>query len=147
MANMTDFKVRRGLSYELFHNGSLNDNVVLELGCWYLCTDTAELFLCTNAEARVLKRINDTREHVTVVNIDLDSAGNLLLYYSDSSTEVIDLASVVNDIVDKAGYATTDFVKTEIARAQLPGAEVDLGNYATKDYVVSLLSVLDGGDI
>ena len=147
MANMTDFKVRRGLSYELFNNGLLNDNVVLELGCWYLCTDTAELFLCTDAEARALKRINDTHDHVTVVNIELDPTGNILLCYSDNSCEVIDIVGVINNIVDKADYATTNFVKTEIARAQIPGAEVDLSNYATKDYAIGLLSVLDGGDV
>ncbi len=152
MAGMTDFKIRRGLSTDLFQAGELNSNVVLELGCWYLCTDTAELFLCTDVDGRVLKRINSTKEDITVIDIELDSSNNLLLYYSNGSVEIIDLDHIVTDIVTKIGYATTDFVKAEITKAQLAGAEVDLDNYATKEYVINLLeettiTVLDGGDI
>jgi hypothetical protein len=64
---MLDFEIRRGLSTELFlvdeegypNYEELNPSVILEEGNWYLCTDTAELFLCIieNDESS-LKRIN-----------------------------------------------------------------------------------------
>lgn len=37
--------------------------------------------------------------------------------------------------VDLTGYATEDFVKTEISKAQLSGGDVDLSNYYTKSEV------------
>lgn len=58
---MEDFKIRRGLSSTLFISpGVVNPRLIKEAGCWYLCTDTAELFLCveTNAGDLTLKRIN-----------------------------------------------------------------------------------------
>ena len=152
MANMLDFKIRRGLSSELFQSGRVNTNVVLELGCWYLCTDTAELFLCTSAEERILRRINDTSEKVTVADVSLCSDGNLVLKYSNGNTTTLNLNKIITDLIKDADYATTSFVKAEVARAQLSGADVDLSIYATKEYVTELLSenvitVLDGGDI
>ena len=59
---MADFKIRRGLSTALFiEPGVVNPKLVIEEGCWYLCTDTAELFLGVlqdNGEL-ILKRINE----------------------------------------------------------------------------------------
>lgn len=62
---MTDFKIRRGLSSVLFpEHGVVNPRLVIEEGCWYLCTDTAELYLGTRDEndELVLKRINDKED-------------------------------------------------------------------------------------
>ena len=42
---MMDFNIQYGLSTEIFINGQLNPDLIIEEGCWYLCTDTAELFL------------------------------------------------------------------------------------------------------
>ena len=57
---MVDFKIRRGLSTTLFSEpGVINSRLVIEEGCWYLCTDTAELFLGVRGESGLtLKRIN-----------------------------------------------------------------------------------------
>ena len=58
---MADFKIRRGKSTTLFVSpGVVNPRLVIEEGCWYLCTDTAELFvgLVDDAGTPVLKRIN-----------------------------------------------------------------------------------------
>lgn len=41
-----NFQIKQGLSTDLFVDGQLNPRVVLIETCWYLCTDTAELFLC-----------------------------------------------------------------------------------------------------
>lgn len=59
---MTDLNIRRGLSTVLFSKpGIVNENVIIEEGCWYLCTDTAELFLGVQAEdGLILKPINGT---------------------------------------------------------------------------------------
>lgn len=59
---MAEFKIRRGLSTTLFiAPGVINPKLVIEEGCWYLCTDTAELFLGIqeNPEKLALKRINE----------------------------------------------------------------------------------------
>jgi hypothetical protein len=60
---MTDFKVRRGLSTAIFSEpGVVNPLLIIEEGCWYLCTDTAELFVGVIDENKnpTLKKINDT---------------------------------------------------------------------------------------
>jgi hypothetical protein len=73
---MTDFKIRRGLASQL-----KDQRLVLEAGCWYLATDTAELFLCTVDTTGVLtlKQINgnikadDTSDEVLAAIADLQS--------------------------------------------------------------------------
>ena len=58
---MTDFKIRRGLSSTLFiEPGVVDPRLVIEEGCWYLCTDSAELYLGTRGDSNelVLKKIN-----------------------------------------------------------------------------------------
>ena len=59
---MVDFKIRRGLSTTLFSSpGIVNPRLVIEEGCWYLCTDTAELFLgVLEDNTLVLKKINQS---------------------------------------------------------------------------------------
>lgn len=58
---MIDFKIKRGLSTALFTaSGAINPKLLIEEGCWYLCTDTAELFLGTALDdgTKTLKQIN-----------------------------------------------------------------------------------------
>lgn len=62
---MVDFKIRRGLSTTMFKEpGVINPRLLIEEGCWYLCTDTAELFLGVKVETDsedetfTLKKIN-----------------------------------------------------------------------------------------
>ena len=114
---MTDFKIRRGLYDQLFdENGDLlRDGVVLEEGCWYLCTDKAWLYLCVeNADGELdLKLINKAVTAVnrpsmapggsndstsdslvnSVIYTDINEAGKLVVYYADGTSEV--LGSVV----------------------------------------------------
>jgi hypothetical protein len=58
---MVDFKIRRGESTTLFSSpGVVNPRLIIEEGCWYLCTDTAELYLGIKLEGTLtLKKIND----------------------------------------------------------------------------------------
>jgi len=62
MINNENFKVRTGLSTDLFNlDGSLKASVVLELGCWYLCSDTLEVYICVEEQEKlVLKALNST---------------------------------------------------------------------------------------
>ena len=177
MPEMIDFKIRRGLHAELFPDGELSSNVVLELGCWYLCTDTAELFLCTSAKDRILKRINDVDDSLdrptnvpglgggsdaddgllgstttSIVSVELDSDNNLIFQDSNDNINIIELSTAITNVVSAVGYATEGFVKTEIAKAQLAGSSIDLDAYATKAYVTeqiaaNILTTLDGGDV
>ena len=63
---MTDFKIRRGLSTTLFTEACVvNPRLVIEDGCWYLCSDTAELYLGVQGDSGLtLKKING--EHTPV---------------------------------------------------------------------------------
>ena len=107
---MEDLRVRRGLSTELFQldsNGKLNyelpnTQLIKEEGCWYLCTDTAELFLCasekdeqTHEEVLVLKKINKVQttdvpgSGETIVGITgayiNEASGELYVVFSDGT--------------------------------------------------------------
>lgn len=62
---MNDFKIRRGLSTTLFvAPGVVNPNLIVESGCWYLCTDTAELFIGLDSES------STTLHKINSVNLD-----------------------------------------------------------------------------
>lgn len=59
---MVDFKIKRGLSTTMFTApGVINPRFVIEEGVWYLCVDTAWLFLGVSTEegSLTLKRINE----------------------------------------------------------------------------------------
>ena len=84
---MTDFKIRRGLSTSLFDNvteGKINPKLVIEDGCWYLCTDTAELYLgiVLADGSKSLKRINgdSTLAAITEIQKELDKLETTQLY-------------------------------------------------------------------
>lgn len=70
---MTDFKIRRGYSTTLFSSpGIVNPKLIIELGCWYLCIDTAELFVGVlgSDNKPTLKRINETKEFALFKRIE-----------------------------------------------------------------------------
>lgn len=64
---MTDFKIRQGLSTDLFDsNNNILSDVILEVGCWYLCIDTVDVYVCVkknylgdeSQENLTLRRVN-----------------------------------------------------------------------------------------
>ena len=102
---MLDFKIFRGLSTELFSESGEHNLTSIEKGCWYLCVDTAELFLGVEEENGevVLKQINkenaadkpvqspsigegETSTGVIGAYID-ETTGELFLIYSDGTEE------------------------------------------------------------
>ena len=75
---MTDLKIKRGLSSAMFiAPGKVNPQLVIEEGFWYLCYDTAELFLGIKNELGflTLKKINS---QVTEISNELRTLINEL---------------------------------------------------------------------
>lgn len=53
-----EFRIRRGLSTELFDNdGNLKPNAIIELGSWYLCTDTCVVYICVRENDKLALKI------------------------------------------------------------------------------------------
>lgn len=66
---MVDFKIKRGLSTTMFTApGVINPRLVIEEGVWYLCVDTAWLFLGVSTEegSLTLKRINEVEADIAL---------------------------------------------------------------------------------
>lgn len=149
---MTDFKIRKGLSTDLFIDGDFNngivEGVVLENGSWYLCTDTAELFLGVLVEEKVaLKQINGN----SVVNRPVqtpstgegeadrsligayikEDTGELYFIFSDDTEESLGV------VVGKDGQVTSVKIG-ETAYSHVDGV-ITLPNFATVQYVEAKL--------
>lgn len=112
---MTDFKIRRGKYNQLFdENGTVRrESVILELGCWYLCTDEAWLFLCVEGTDGQLdlKQINKTTNAVnrpttspddetgelvnSIIYVEINDIGELIIYYANGETS--NLGKVVGE--------------------------------------------------
>jgi hypothetical protein len=114
---MTDFKIRSGLSTDLFINGDCKsgiiDGVVLENGCWYLCTNTAELFLCVQqADGLTLKRINEKTDlGVDSDGTNIDASVIIALRAEVANIkESLDFYAKTEDIPSLDGYATEQYV-------------------------------------
>ena len=98
---MIDFNIRRGPSTVLFSApGVVNDNVVIEEGCWYLCTDTAELYLGVQVGDKLtLKKINGnnaadvpttgggSEQERGLIGAYINDAGELCVIFSDDTEE------------------------------------------------------------
>jgi hypothetical protein len=127
---MSDFNIRRGLSTVLFSApGVINEKLIIEEGCWYLCTDTAELFLgVLENNTLKLKKIN--KEDYT--EADIPTKLSELLNDCGFITEIPDNYIVEEDLTN---FATKEFVTSEIAKAELSGKDIDLSAYYTKSEV------------
>lgn len=150
---MADLNIRYGLSSELFIDGQVNPKLIIEANCWYLCTDTAELFLgtyeecdscancthcanctnCTNCDncsdrKLILKKINSTKlDQVAACIVKLEIIdGNLIATYSDDT--VVDLGKTVDYIPTKVSEFVND--AGYITAADIPAT--DLSSYAKK---------------
>lgn len=99
---MIDFKIKKGLSTDLYvEPGVVNPRLIIEAGCWYLCTDTAELFLGVYAKDEngqdflTLKQINGTHEGGSA-EVDLTGYAKL--------TDIPDVSEFIKEI--PAEYVT-----------------------------------------
>lgn len=123
---MVDFNIRRGLSTDLFIGGQLNSNIELEEGCWYLCTDTAELFICVlDQNILKLKKINDA------TNIDYNESVDQEAFEA--------LIAEVNSIKENlTNYATKDYVAEQISSVEIPETEIFVINYAAPNFETAI---------
>lgn len=166
---MIDFKIRRGLSTTMFSEpGVVNPRLIIEEGCWYLCTDTAELFLGVKAQETLhLKRFNEHNSTniqpgngISIDNIEINTAGELVIYYTDGTSAnlgrvvgvdgkdgaaiSIKIGDVVysqtDGIIELPNFATKTFVEQAILEAEFGDKEIDLNNYVTKDDIKGFIT-------
>lgn len=151
---MTDFKIRRGLSCDLFKNGKVSDGladgVVLENGCWYLCTDTAELFVGTSVEDGVaLKRINEAEIHQIpvgdlVLKSDIDNVKQEVIETVVPGVEEVKtrIEEVLIPKVEKEIVPTVEELKTWVENKEFL-QHIDLNGFATEMYVKNAIDSIE----
>ena len=129
---MTEFRIRRGPASDLFEDISLgalerkiNPNLRIEVGCWYLTSDTAELFLGIKLEdgSKNLKRINgeSTLDAISKMQKELEqlaaaytyTAGNGLLLKSNEFTVDTSVIATTKSVADTA-RELRDYVNNQI---------------------------------
>lgn len=152
---MIDFKIRQGLSSVLFpyleEPNRPHDSLKIEEGCWYLCTDTAELFIGAfdrETNKLVLKRINESKgtntpatppDDSTDTSIDsivgayINEKGELVVIYSND--EEIVLGKVVG--TDGNDGLTTAIKVGEIVYSNVNGI-IELPEYAKTSDIPSI---------
>ena len=151
---MTDFKVFKAKSDELFLNGEVNPRLIVEEGCWYLCTDTAELFVGVSSDTGLtLKRINDSELHqipasTLALKSDLESAKQEVI--QTVTPEVNEVKTKVETVlipkVEDEIVPTISEVKsiTEELKAWVENKEflqhIDLDNYITQEKVTEIIT-------
>lgn len=133
---MINFKIRRGLYKDLFNTDTGAPRGIVEEGCWYLCTDTAELFL--GASDNKLKRINGESSQgnlpedstVSIIKAEINSAGELIIQYSNGTSST--LGHVVGTD-GKDGLVTTLIIGDDTYVHE--DGTITLPDFATKDFV------------
>jgi hypothetical protein len=125
---MIDFNINRGPSTVLFSEpGIVNPRLIIEEGCWYLCTDTAELFLGIQAEAGLtLKRINEfDASNPDYVNV-IETLSSEINSIKDNYAKKSDIAGFVTEqdvitvIEQHEALATVTEVKTKLDKEIIP---------------------------
>lgn len=143
--NKVDFKIRRGLSSELFGADGL-PKVKLEDGSWYLCVDTAKLYICVKEDDTLkLKLINETCSNSSggdsvegIVDISISEENKLAVKYSSGDIKVLDIPTVdlseyakLEDIPDIDDLASISYVDEKVNALNIP----DVSNYITNQYL------------
>ncbi len=143
---MIDFKIKKGLSTDLYiEPGVINPRLIIEEGCWYLCTDTAELFLGVHAkdendqEFLTLKQINGTHEGGSA-EVDLTGYAKLTdipdvsEFITNAEVEALipEVPAKVSELENDAGYITAEDIP-----------ETDLSNYYNKEEVDGLINSIE----
>lgn len=137
---MIDLNINRGLSTVLFSEpGVINPRLIIEEGCWYLCTDTAELFLGIRTEdSLTLKRINESdTDYVEVLEV-LRTEINAIKESLSTYAKKTDIPDVSNLVTEEALKAAIDAIEPPL---------VDLTDYATKEAVAAVeakIPLVDG---
>ena len=138
---MIDFKIFRASSAELFPNGVLNRRLIIEEGCWYLCTDTAELFVGTQTDKGLaLKRVNENEinrlpEDVALKS-DVENVKQEVIETVIPEVEAVKakVESVLLPKVEEEIVPTVEELKAWIDNKEFL-QHIDLNGYATEAYV------------
>lgn len=132
---MIDLHIQRGSSTVLFSEpGVINPRLIIEEGCWYLCTDTAELFLGVQLEdGLTLKRINESADLGESIDPEVLAA---------LRTEINTLKESLKDFAKKSDLPDVSKFITEIPSEYITETELnnkgfltehqDLSDYAKK---------------
>lgn len=150
---MFDFQINRGLSTDLFINGQVNPDLIIEEGCWYLCTDTAELYVGVNTEEGLtLKQVNDAEAHPIVAEVKA-KVETVILPKVEAVDNVIDTVAELQTWVEQKeylqdidldGYATEDFVTNAINGINIPETELYKVDFNAPDYAAAIEAYKNG---
>ena len=174
---MADFKIRQGYSTSLFlPDGRVNPKLKIEEGCWYLCIDTACLFLGTktNDERVVLTRINnipiaEIQELINQLHVSVEELEEITLFVriNDETELPVDYAdpafnanityylqktdgTVSTYIFDRSiqGYICTNALDTKLIRTLVEAVVPEVLETAVDNRILSVLSniIIFGGD-
>ena len=140
---MIDFNIQRGPSSVLFSEpGVINRRLIIEEGCWYLCTDSAELFLGVRLEddTLTLKRINaeaqeNNSEYAEIIEAlrgEINAIKASLNEYAKKS-ELPDVSNFVTETeLENKGYLTEhQDLKDYAKKSEIP----NIDGLASEQYV------------
>lgn len=148
---MIDFNILHGLSTELFSAPEVvNPDLIIEEGCWYLCTDTAELYLGVKNDTTgefALKKINHAEEAIDpsvieLLNVEINKVKESLNDYA-KKTDLPDVSNFITEAeVEAKGYLTAQDINNKAEKehthtlAEITDYEApDFTGYATEEYV------------
>jgi hypothetical protein len=127
---MTELNISRGLSSDLFIDGQVNPNLIIEEGCWYLCTDNATLYLGVKENNEyTLKQINGVVNKPTLApDVGTDALVKELIgaYIPEGTDEIYVVFNdgtddtALSTIIEHYGFATVDYVNDKISTIKIP---------------------------
>jgi hypothetical protein len=142
--NFNNFRIRCGLSTELLdQNGQLKAGVKVDLGCWYLCIDTACVYICI-ADAN-----NPGKAKLELLNAKNFAGKSELSKYAELAEVYtkgeIDALGFISEIPDE--YLTLEQLNTELDGRGFITEHQSLVNYATKAELLEAIKAIPQPDL
>lgn len=142
--NFNNFRIRCGLSTELLdQNGQLKAGVKVDLGCWYLCIDTACVYICI-ADAN-----NPGKAKLELLNAKNFAGKSELSKYAELAEVYtkgeIDALGFISEIPDE--YLTLEQLNTELDGRGFITEHQSLANYATKAELLEAIKAIPQPDL
>lgn len=141
-----NFKVLRGLSTDLFdEEGNLKSTITLELGCWYLCTDIAVVYVCVEEDNILkLKRLNDIEVSTEVSAEDLGAVSSHAVYKAiEEIKDELESLPASEEVYILNEGETEENIPPGISLAIFPdeeAEEIDLSIFYTKSEVDEIIT-------
>lgn len=142
--NFNNFRIRCGLSTELLdQNGQLKAGVKVDLGCWYLCIDTACVYICI-ADAN-----NPGKAKLELLNAKNFAGKSELSKYAELAEVYtkgeIDALGFISEIPDE--YLTLEQLNAELDGRGFITEHQSLANYATKAELLEAIKAIPQPDL